>query len=550
MEKLWEKTVWPVLDPMVPEMPERPIFEEIRYQATVRPDKIAIVFYGYEITFKELDDLSDRFAAALKGIGVKKGNRVGIYLENCPQFVIAFYGILKMGGVVAACSPMYKADELEYELRDAGINTLVLEDNFYPVLQTIAPGVMPKNIITTSFADFLPGEPAYPIHPTMNAEKKIIPETIDFKELIQGTKAEPTVIDIDLEQDVAILQYTAGTTGNPKGAMLTHKNLAVHGRIVRHYYEYAEDDVHLLVLPIFHVTGLDIAMNPALAQGSTLVMFARFDIMPMLDVIPMYKVTHWVTIAPINIAVTGIPGIETRDFSSLKLVLSGGAPVSVEIHERWRRLVGTSIVEGYGLSEATGGICGNNCQRYTPGTIGAPVYFHDIRIVDPDGKNLATGNTGELWIKGPCVMKGYWNDPVKTRETITGDGWLKTGDMAQINNEGWLSIVGRQKEMIKVSGYSVFLAEIDAFLLKHKAVAEAVTIGVPHEIKGETPKCFVVLLPQYKNEINEEALISFCREKMSAYKRPSSIEFVDTLPKSGAGKVLRRVLAESERSRQ
>jgi len=549
MERLWEKTVWPVLDKMIPEIPERPIFEEIRFQAKLRPDKIAIVFYGYEITFRELDDLSDRFSSVLMGLGVKKGDRVGIYLENCPQFVIAFYGILKMGGVVAPCSPMYKSDELEYELRDAYINTLVLEDTFYPVLNSIDPGVMPKNIITTSFADFLPEVPAYPIHPTMTKEKIVIPGTMDFKELLEKSAPEVIKVEIDLAEDLALLQYTAGTTGNPKGAMLTHKNLAVHGSIVRHYYEYAEDDVHLLVLPIFHVTGLDIAMNPALAQGSTLVMFARFDMMPMLSVIPMYRITHWVTIAPINIAVTNIPGIETRDFSSLRLVLSGGAPVSVEIHERWRRLIKTSIVEGYGLSEATGGICGNNCQRYTPGTIGAPVYFHDIRIKDSEENDVKPGAAGELWIKGPCVMKGYWNDPDKTRNTITKEGWLKTGDMAVLSDKGWLSIVGRKKEMIKVSGYTVFLAEIDAFLLKHDAVAEAVTIGIPHKIKGETPKCFVVLLPQYKNKITEADLLTFCREKMSAYKQPSTIELVDSLPKSGAGKVLRRLLLEQEMSK-
>ncbi|MCP4114526.1 MAG: long-chain fatty acid--CoA ligase [Desulfobacteraceae bacterium] len=491
MERLWEKTVWPVVDPMIPEFPGRPIFEEIRLQARLRPDKVAIVFYGYEITFRELDDLSDRFAAALKGLGVQKGDRVGIYLENCPQFVIAFYGILKMGGVAAPCSPMYKSCELEYELRDAGIGTLVLEDTFYSVLNAVDPGVMPENVITTSFADYLPELPAYPIPPTMETQKRKIPGTMDFKALVEQAAPDILDVEIDLDRDLAVLQYTAGTTGNPKGAMLTHGNLAIHGKIVRHYYEYEEDDVHLLVLPVFHVTGLDIAMNPALAQGSTLVMFARFDPMAILDVIPMYRVTHWVTIAPVNIAVTSIPGIETRDFSSLRLVLSGGAPVPVEIHERWRRLIKTSIVEGYGLSEATGGICGNNCQRYTPCTIGAPVYFHDIRIVDPAGNDLGINQTGELWIKGPCVMKGYWNDPDKTRETITPDGWLKTGDMAILNQEGWLSIVGRKKEMIKVSGYSVFLAEIDAFLLRHDAVAEAVTIGIPHERKGETPKSFI-----------------------------------------------------------
>ncbi len=550
MEELWRKNVWPITDPMVPKIIERPIFEEISIQAKKRPDKIAIVFYGYEITFKELDDFSDRFAAALIKLGVKQGDRVGIYLENCPQFVIGFYGILKMGGTIAACSPMYKARELEYELKDAGIDTLLLEDTLYPVLQSIDKDIMPKNIITTSFADYLPEKTAYPIHESMETKKTLLPETIDFKELIKNQTSGKIPVNIDLDNDIALLQYTAGTTGNPKGAMLTHKNLAYHGKIVRHYYEYEADDVHLLVLPMFHVTGLEIAMNPALAEGSTMVMFSRFDIMPILDVIPMYGVTHWVTMTPINIAILNIPDIEKINFSSLKLVLSGGAPVPVDVHKKWKDLTKTHITEGYGLSEVCGGIIGNNCQKYTPGTIGGPVYFHDIRIVDENDNPLGIGESGELWIKGPCVMKGYWNASKKSGETITNDGWLKTGDMAMVNEGGWISIVGRKKEMIKVSGYSVFLAEIDAFLITHEAVAEAVTIGIPHDYRGETPKGFVVLLPGYKGRVSEDDIIAFCRENMAAYKYPREIEIVESLPKSGAGKVLRRILEDNERSKK
>ncbi len=446
---------------------------------------------------------------------------------------------------MVTCSPMYKADELEHELRDAGVGTILLEDPFFPVLSAIAREVVPGNVIVTSFADFLPDKPAIALHETMSAEKKRINGTIDFKSLLDETDPDLPEVDIDFEKDLALLQYTAGTTGLPKGAMLTHKNLATHGMLVRHYYEYAENDIHLVILPIFHVTGLDIAMNPALAMGSTLIMFARFDLLAMLDVIPRYKVTHCVTITPVNVAIVSVPGVEKIDFSSLQLVLSGGAPVPLEVHEKWKTVTGTSIVEGYGLSECTGGICGNNRQHFSPGTVGAPVYFHDLKLVDPETEKPAgDGEKGELWIKGPCVMKGYWNAPEQTRMVITEDGWLKTGDIATIDDNGWVRIVGRSKEMIKVSGYSVFLAEIDAVLFQHPAIVEAVTVGVPHEYRGEEPKSYVVLASEFKEKISEAEIIEFCKEKMAAYKYPRHIEFVENLPKSGAGKILRRVLAE------
>jgi len=346
-----------------------------------------------------------------------------------------------------------------------------------------------------------------------------------------------------MEEDMALFQYTAGTTGLPKGAMLSHWNIAVHSMCIRHYYQYTGEDVHLIVLPLFHVTGLDIAMNPALAAGGTLILFARFDLIPTLEVIKRYNVTVWVTITPINVAVLHVPGIENYDFSSLRLVLSGGAPVPVEIHNKWQEITGTNIVEGYGLSEACGGIIGNNQYNFHPGTVGSPLYYHHVRLVDVEGgeKEMETGQEGELWVKGPCVMKGYWNASDQTQQVLR-DGWLKTGDIAVMDQNGIFRIVGRVKEMIKVSGFAVFLAEVDAFLYRHPAVAEAATIGVPHPYRGEDPKSFIVLKPQYKGKVTGEEIIEWCKEKMAAYKYPRQVEFVESLPKSGSGKILRRIL--------
>lgn len=550
MNEKWRSNIWPKVEPMVPPLPERPIFEEIRDQARIRPEKTALNFYGYKINYQELDELSDRFADGLLRLGIQKGDRVALYLENCPQFVIGFYGIIKMGGVVVACSPMYKKDELQYVLCDAEPTAILLEDNFYPNLKACEYSFSPEKIFVTSFADFLPPKPAIAIHSTMSHEKKMFPETTDFMSFLQDCQARAPEPDIDLENDLVLLQYTAGTTGRPKGVMLSHKNLAVHGVLVRHYYEYAEKDIHLVVLPLFHVTGLDIAMNPALAMGSTLILFARFDLMPMLHVISEYKVTHWVTIAPINVAVLSVPSIADFNFDSLKLILSGGAPVPLEVHKKWENIVGKPIIEGYGLSESTGGIIGNNRQHHMPGSVGAPVYYHDIMLWDNERKTKSgIDEKGELCIKGPCIMNGYWKAPEETRIRLSEDGWLRTGDLAKINQDGWIQIVGRTKEMIKVSGYTVSLPEIDAYLYEHPAVAEACTIGVPHSYRGEEPKAFVVLSPSYKDKVSEEEIVDFCRNKMAAYKYPRTVEFLESLPKSGAGKILRRLLMEKEKER-
>lgn len=547
MYKKWMTNVWPKLDPMIPPLPERPIFEEIREQARDRPEKTALNFYGYQMNYRELDELSDRFAEALVKLGIEKGDRVALYLENCPQFVVGFYGIIKMGGVVVTCSPMYKQDELEYVLRDAEPRAILLEDNFYPQLQSCRYTFKEEATIITSFADFLPSEPSIPLHSLMSTEKKTFRDTTDFEDFLDNTHGKFKQPEIDFQDDLILLQYTAGTTGRPKGVMLTHKNLAVHGALVRHYYEYAEDDVHLVILPLFHVTGLDIAMNPALAEGSTLLLFARFDLMPMLNAISDYKVTHCVTITPINIAVLGVPNLSRFDFSSLRLVLSGGAPVPLDVHKKWKDLIGIPLIEGYGLSECSGGIMGNNRQNYLAGKVGAPVYYHDVMFWrNEEDREANQGESGELFIKGPCVMKGYWGDPWETRSKLLKGGWLKTGDIASIDEEGWIQIEGRLKEMINVSGYTVSLAEIDFFLYKHPAVAEACTIGIPHPYRGEEPKAFIVLNKDYIEEITEEEIVEFCKKKMAAYKYPRKVEFVSSLPKSGAGKILRQVLEEKK----
>lgn len=411
---------WPRQEPLLPEIPREPIFENLRKQAARNPNKTAINFYGYEISFKELDDASDRFASALMDLGMTKGTRIALYLENCPQFIIGFYGILKMGGIVVTCSPMYKAEELEHELKDAGVKAILMLDHLYPVFEPIRHSTDVKHVITTSFVDYIPEQPTITVHPSMLASKIIIEESIDFKELLARTIPRLIHLDIDLDNDLALLQYTAGTTGYAKGAMISHANIAAHNGLIKHFYQYTENDVHCVILPMFHISGLDIAMNPALAAGGTLILFGRFDLIPILEAIEKYQVTVWVTIATINVAVMSYPDIQKYNLRSLRLVISGGAPVPADFHPKWHALTGSTIAEGYGLSESCGGIIGDSQHFFMPGSVGDALYHHNLRIVNPDDpdEDMPRGQEGELWIKGPCVMRGYWNAQEQTAETL------------------------------------------------------------------------------------------------------------------------------------
>lgn len=537
---------WPKQEPLIPEIPREPIFEHLRKHALINPNKTAVNYYGYEISYAELNEASDRFATALIDLGLGKGDRIALYLENCPQFIISFYGILKMGGVVVTCSPMHKEEELLHELTDAGAKAILLLDSLYPVFDKIRSQLGSLYVIATRFSEYIPEKPVIPVHTSMLTAAVDVPDSIDFKNLLVKTAPRTVAPDFDLDTDLALLQYTAGTTGYAKGAMITHANIAAHNAVAKHFYQFTEDDVHCVILPLFHISGLDIAMNPALAAGGTLILFGRFDLIPILDSIEKYKVSVLVTIATINIAIMSFPGVQKYDLRSLRLVISGGAPVPAEFHPKWYELTGSTIAEGYGLSECCGGIIGNSQHFFLPGSVGSPVYYHDIKIMNPDNlaMEMPTGQEGELWIKGPCVMKGYWNAPEQTEQTLIGD-WLRTGDIAQIDDKGWLSITGRLKEMIKVSGVSVFLAEIDASLYHHEAVAEVAAIGVPHPYRGEEAKLFIVPKPEFKNRISEQEILAWCKEKMAHHKCPGSVVFVDTLPKSGSGKVLRRELAQN-----
>jgi acyl-CoA synthetase (AMP-forming)/AMP-acid ligase II len=545
MEKLWIKS-WPDGIPQKLDFPNKPLYEFLRDNTEKNPKKVAINYYGREIGFQELDDLSDRFAAALNDSDLKKGDRVSLYLENCPQFVIAYFGTLKAGGVVVAANPMFKADELLYELEDAGARIIVALDHLYPQVETVRKKIQLSRVIVTSYWDFLPENPGLPIHPSMQPPKAVFPRTLDFLDLLEKYEPEPLRPEINMENDLALLQYTSGTTGLPKGAMITHHSLLFNTVGSTVWSGITVDDVHLSVLPFFHVTGMIHGMNRPVYSGTTNVMLSRFDTGTAIKAISDYRCTVWISITTMNVAVVNFPDIHKYNLQSLRHCSSGGAPIPKEILQKWREIVGPELVEGYGLSETISQTHVNPISNPRYGSVGIPHFGVECRIVDMDTEEeLPVGKEGELIIKGPMVLKGYWNNPVETEKAIK-DGWFATGDIARMDEDGYFYIVERKKDMIKASGYSVFPAEVEALMYEHPAVQEVAVIGVPDPRRGENVKACIVLKPQHRGLVKNEEVVAWAKNKMAAYKYPRIVEFVDELPKTGSGKILKRALRERE----
>lgn len=540
--------VWPPLIPKVLEI-EKPVSEYIKDWAEFAPNGIALRFYGRDISYVELNEAINQFAQGLLEMGLKKGDRVALFMQNCPQFVISFFGILRAGGVVVSLNPMFKQAELEYELNDAGVEVLVALDYLYPEVDKIRSRLMLKHVILSFLGDYAPADPALPLPSEALVTKLSFQDTLDFMHLLEKSPSTPVCNVNDLKEDLALLQYTGGTTGLPKGAMLTHYNLACASIGTVYWYRHRYDDVHLGVTPFFHIMGMQQLMCTPLISGGQVVVLSRFDPQVTARAIELYKCTYWVTATTSLIAFLEMPEIEQYDFSSLRCLWSGGTPISVEIQKKIRRLAPNAIIgEGYGLTECVshGGAC-TPLLRYKPGFVGVAQLSH-IKIVDLDTgqKELPPGEEGEIILKGPTIMKGYWNRPEETQMTLR-DGWLYTGDIGAMDDEGYLKIVGRKKELIKCSGYSVFPSEVENLLFKNPAVADVAVIGVSDPYRGESPKAFIILKSEYKGKITEKEIMDWCKENMATYKRPRAVEFREDLPKSAAGKILRRVLSEQEK---
>lgn len=520
------------------------------------PDRTALLFEGFRMTYRELKEAVDRLATALVALGVRPQDRVAIQLPNVPQAVIAYYGVLRSGAVAVMTNPMYVPREIEYQFNDSGAKVAILLDALWMKNSRPIRDRLPcEHYILTAIKDYLPFPKNF-LFPLVGKKTGMVvkvpsePGVLWLQELLARTPPNPPSISWNMD-DLCNLQYTGGTTGVSKGAMLTHRNLSYNIQQCRAWFTTAEEgrEVMLSALPFFHSFGLTVCMNFAILIGAAQVTVPNpRDIPKLVSLIQKYRATLFPAVPTLFNAINQYPGIDKIDISSIKGCLSGSAPLPIEVMERFEALTGGNITEGFGLTETSPVSHANpliNKAHRKPGSIGLPMPDTDSRIVDLEEgtRELPPGEDGELVIKGPQVMKGYWNRPDETAQVLR-DGWLYTGDISRMDNDGYFYIVGRKKEMIIAGGYNIYPREIDEVLYEHPKVLEAAAIGVPDPKRGETVKVFVVLKPG--ETATEEEIIEYCRTKLAAYKVPRIVEFRNELPKSTVGKVLRRLLKEEE----
>ena len=546
MEPIWKKH-WPAtVHEASIRLPEEPLTAILARQAKRVPDRPAIHFYGRAVSFAELDSAVGRFAGFLQARGLSPGDRVAIFLENSPQFAIAYYGTLRAGGVAVCLNPMHKAVELLHEFDDSGARVLVTTNEAYLVVEPIRTQTKLDTVVLTDYRDFLPENPTLPPPPAFLESKGGArpPGTEALLDVLRTARELKAQVPRALS-DTALLQYTSGTTGTAKAAEITHGNLVSNCELQHVYIGSGDDDVGLGVLPWFHITGMECQMNMMAYMGATLVAIGRFDLVTVLRAIETYRCTRTTFITTVNVAVVNFPKTKEFDLSSLRQCYSGGAPVPPAIARRWEEITGHKLIEGYGLSETTAPTHINPPHRPKYGTVGVPLPLTEVRVVDVNdpGTELEIGKSGEIAVRGPQVMKGYWRNPEATRRAFH-DGWFLTGDIGRVDEEGYFSIEERKKDMLKVSGFSVFPAEVEAIMYRHPAVAEVAVVGVADPYRGEDPLAFVVLKPDAKASVNEDQIVDWCRTNMSVYKAPRQVRFIDALPKTATGKVLKRVLRE------
>lgn len=525
--------------------------------ARAHGDRPALIYFNAKLTYRELLDQVRRCATALARLGVVKESRVAIQVPNTPQFVIAYYGTLMAGGIPVPTNPLYTPREIEHQWNDAGCTVAVVADFIYA--QRI-PGIRNKLGIKQYVIASIPEYMRFPLNllaplklkkqtPPLIARVEPGPDVHHFRKLVEGTDPAPPTVTIGMN-DVATLLYTGGTTGVSKGTMLTQRNLSCNVQQLRAWFPkgVVEDgrEVVLGALPFFHSYGLTVVLNHGIRAAAAIVLMPNpRDIAGIIKATKKHKITLLPGVPAHYVAISQTPGVTKDDLRTVKFCNTGSAPLAVDVIERFEALTGATIIEGYGLTETSPVTHLNPIGKRKVGSIGVPAPSTDVRVVDVETgeRDLPLGETGELLIKGPQVMKGYWNRPDEAAKALRG-GWLYTGDLARIDDEGYHYIEGRKKDMIICSGYNVYPDEIDRVLMGHDAVLEAASIGIPHEKRGETVKSFVVLKPGRQATVEE--IVAYCRENLAAYKVPQYIEFRSELPKSSVLKILRRELREEE----
>ncbi|MFZ5590917.1 MAG: long-chain-fatty-acid--CoA ligase [Bacillota bacterium] len=540
--------------------PRATLYDVLRETARRYPNHTATIFMDGRLTYRQLLERVDKMAAALqKQLGVNKGDRVALMLPNIPQMVIGYYAVLAAGAVCVGVNPMYTERELSHQIKDAGAKVIFLLDLLYPKVEAVREKSGLEKLVVTSIKDYLPFPKnlLYPLKARREGQVVHIPSRPDiywFSQLINQSDGVFQRPEIDPEKDLAVLQYTGGTTGLSKGAMLTHRNIYANALqlCVWDTDKKPGQEVALCVLPFFHSYGMTVCMNISVFNGFTMVLIPRFDVKALLESIQRYRANIFPGTPTIYVALINHPDTPKYDLSSIRGCLSGAAPLPLEVKQKFEAITGGCLVEGYGLSETSPVALSNILSRqHDPGTVGAiglPLPDTLVKIADLETgqRELPPGQVGEICVKGPQVMVGYWNRPEETAAALR-DGWLYTGDIGYMDERGYTFIVDRKKDLIIAGGYNIYPREVEEVLYEHPKVREAAVIGVADPYRGETVKAFVVL--KEGEQASEQEIMDYCRQKLAAYKIPRIVEFRPELPKTNVGKILRRVLAEEERSK-
>jgi long-chain acyl-CoA synthetase len=523
---------WPAGVPKHIDYPKVPLQEILTKTAASYPEKTAIVYGEQEISYAQLEALSNQFANALVKLEVDKGDRVAVFLPNIPQFIIAYFGALKAGAVVTAISPLHREREVEYQLGDSGAETIVALDSLYPIVEKVREKTQVKHVIITMLDE--------------NAFSPSFPNALILDQLFENSPKTAPKIKVNPLEDLAALQYTGGTTGTAKGAMLTHSNLVSNAVSFAAWIKGTiAQETFLTALPLFHIYGMTTSMTVPITLAAKMVLMPKFEPIKALETIQIRKVTVFCGVPTMYSTLLVNPELGKYDLSSIRVCISGASSLSPQVQKKFMEVTSGFLAEGYGLTEASPVThctpVDKSMRTVKVGSIGLPLPDTDARIVDLETgkKTLAAGETGELAVKGPQVMKGYWQRLEETELVLRG-GWLFTGDIACMDKDGYFYITDRKKDLIKTKDYSVYPRELEDILYEHPAVKLCAVVGKPDSLSGEVPKAYVVL--KEGATASKTKIMAFVNEKVAPYKAIRVVEFRKELPISSAGKVLKRML--------
>ena len=543
---------WPARLPRRLIYPETPLFETLETSARRYPDRPALIYYGRRITYRQLWESVLRLASALHGLGVARGDRVALYLQNTPHFVIGFYGILRANAVVVPVNPMLTEGDLKFLLEDSGSVALITTTDLYRRARNVQADTGVREIIVGDYRDYLPEHPEIPAPGSMRDKVEIAGVFHRWLEILDQISPDPPAGEVSTG-DLAMLPYTSGSTGVPKGCMHTHGTITSNMISSAVWHSMLANNVILASLPLFHVTGLVHSLLAPIYAGSAIVLLTRWDREAAIISIEKYRCTGWTNITTMLVDLLNHPEIAGRDLSSLIFIGGGGAPMPKAVAQKLLAVTGLSYLEGYGMTETISQTHMNPPDRPKLGCIGIPDFGVDARVIDLEsGTELPPGSEGELVINGPEVMPGYWNRPKDNQESfieIDGKSFLRTGDICKVDQEGYFYIVDRCKRMINAAGFKVWPTEVEGVLYRHPAVSEVCVVGAPDPVRVENVKAYVVLRLEYRGKVSGKEIIGWAKENMAAYRYPRIVELVDQLPKSGTGKILWKELQQLEKEK-